>query len=67
MNSPAVPTGYASSTDFIVSFGPADIARVIVGAALLALAFFLRRTLPTWARWSLLTAGAALIVWGVLL
>lgn len=51
-----VPTGYASSTDVIVSYGPAFPWEVLAGAALLfVLAFLFRRTL--WARWALIVAG----------
>ncbi|GGN27421.1 hypothetical protein [Deinococcus daejeonensis] len=63
---PTVPTGYSSSTDLIVSYGPAFPWQVFaVACALLFLAFLFRR-LP-WARWALTGAGAlALIVAGVL-
>lgn len=37
------------------------------GVVCLLLAFLFRRTLPAWARWGLLTFGAALIVGGFLL
>lgn len=67
MNGQTVPTGYASSTDILISFGPEDVARVAVGVAFLLLAFAFRRALPAWARWALLAVGVALIVWGAAL
>lgn len=35
VNGQTVPTGYASSTDILISFGPEDVARVAVGVALI--------------------------------
>jgi len=61
-----VPTGYSSSTDLIVSYGPAFPWQVFaLACALLFLAFLFRRV--PWARWALTGAGVlALIVAGVL-
>ncbi|GGR46191.1 hypothetical protein GCM10008959_03990 [Deinococcus seoulensis] len=63
---PTVPTGYSSSTDLILSYGPAFPWQVFaLACALLFLAFLFRR-LP-WARWALTGAAVlALIVAGVL-
>ena len=48
----------------IVSADYSSLWGMGAGAVCLLLAFLLRRTLPAWARWVLLTVGIALIMRG---